>query len=61
MAHTTGLNWIKAPPKVMGPTSLMIGNFDGIHLGHQTLIQKVKEVSQTSGTQSAVLLFHPPS
>ena len=28
-------------PKVNGP--LLLGNFDGLHLGHQTLIEKAKE------------------
>ena len=28
---------------VPGPTYLTIGNFDGLHLGHQILLTKIKE------------------
>lgn len=38
------------------PLTLTIGNFDGIHLGHQTLI---KETLKYQDTVSAVMTFNP--
>lgn len=36
-----------------------IGNFDGVHLGHQAIIQQVIEQSKVLGLPSWVLLFEP--
>ncbi len=36
-----------------------IGNFDGLHLGHQQLIEAVKQQAQASEAASAVVLFEP--
>ena len=38
---------------------ITIGNFDGVHLGHQTLFQKVKERARAVGGQSVVITFDP--
>jgi riboflavin kinase/FMN adenylyltransferase len=38
---------------------LTLGNFDGIHLGHQALIRSTVEESQRSGNPSVVLTFEP--
>lgn len=38
---------------------ITIGNFDGVHLGHQTLFQKVKERAQAVEGQGVVLTFDP--
>lgn len=38
------------------PITLTIGNFDGLHIGHQNLIEKVKKFSDT---KSAVMTFFP--
>ena len=38
------------------PLTIAIGNFDGVHLGHKTLIH---EVMHYNDTKSAVLTFHP--
>ncbi len=37
------------------PLTMTIGNFDGLHLGHQALIKKTRY----SDTESAVLTFYP--
>lgn len=39
--------------------SLAIGNFDGIHLGHQQIISKLKEVAKAKNNASAILTFEP--
>jgi riboflavin kinase / FMN adenylyltransferase len=36
-----------------------IGNFDGLHAGHQEIIRGIIEQSQKSGRPSAVITFHP--
>jgi len=38
---------------------MTIGNYDGIHLGHQSLINQVIELSKDKGIQSAVMTFEP--
>lgn len=37
--------------------SIALGNFDGLHLGHQKLIKRAIEISQDEGLISSVLLF----
>ena len=39
--------------------NLTIGNFDGVHLGHQALIGALIEDARAHGRQSGVLTFHP--
>ena len=44
------------------PVVLTIGNFDGIHLGHQYVLNQVRKTAQQTGAISAVLTFsNPPS
>lgn len=40
-------------------TSVAIGNFDGVHLGHQQLIQSMIALSKTYQTTPVVLTFYP--
>lgn len=48
-----------------GPTVLTIGNFDGVHLGHQTLLHSMKmiaarlEKEREQPVQTAILTFDP--
>jgi riboflavin kinase/FMN adenylyltransferase len=39
---------------------LAIGNFDGIHLGHQAILRGVIERARASGDVSTALTFEPP-
>lgn len=43
------------------PSVLTIGNFDGLHLGHQQLLQKVVDLAQAKCLQSVVITYkdHP--
>ena len=41
------------------PTALTIGNFDGLHLGHRALLQRLKALAQSDGLCPAVLSFEP--
>ncbi|MBU2874129.1 bifunctional riboflavin kinase/FAD synthetase [Marinobacter salexigens] len=36
-----------------------IGNFDGVHVGHQTIIDQVKNKASALGLPSVVMLFEP--
>lgn len=42
-----------------GDLSLAIGFFDGIHLGHQSVILKAKDVAKEKGIKLAVMTFDP--
>lgn len=42
-----------------GPCAIAIGNFDGVHIGHQALLQGARELAEASGFVPAVLTFHP--
>jgi riboflavin kinase/FMN adenylyltransferase len=52
-----GLNHCLAAP----PGALTIGNFDGVHLGHQYLFSQLRQAAQTNRAQTTVLTFlnHP--
>jgi riboflavin kinase/FMN adenylyltransferase len=50
------LNEIKKP---LSKPVLTIGNFDGVHKGHLTLFDKVKERAKAIGGQSVVMTFEP--
>ena len=41
------------------PTALTIGNFDGIHRGHQALLRVVQQHAAHAGMNSAILTFDP--
>lgn len=38
---------------------LTIGNFDGVHLGHQQVLNQVSEKAQLLGLPSVVMTFEP--
>jgi riboflavin kinase/FMN adenylyltransferase len=48
-------------PKAGGyqPTVMALGNFDGIHIGHQQLIRRATELANFSGVPASVLTFYP--
>lgn len=41
------------------PIAVTIGNFDGVHLGHQALLDELRQVAQQRGLQTAVVIFEP--
>jgi len=50
---------LDAVPPDFGPAALTIGNFDGVHAGHRTILRRVKEVAAERGLKASVLTFHP--
>lgn len=54
MQHFTSLDQVNLPD-----SWLTIGSFDGVHRGHQSLIQHLVENAHANGSQAAVLTFFP--
>jgi riboflavin kinase/FMN adenylyltransferase len=51
-----GIENLKAPFR--NPV-VTLGNFDGVHLGHQRIFEKVKEEARKIGGESVVVTFEP--
>ena len=47
------------PAAAAGPTALTIGNFDGVHLGHQAMLAELKRAAGRLGVPACVLTFEP--
>ena len=48
------------PPAADAPVALTIGNFDGVHRGHQAMLSRLVEAAEDLALPSAVLTFDPP-
>jgi riboflavin kinase/FMN adenylyltransferase len=46
-------------PPDFGPCAITIGNFDGVHKGHQQIMERVRSIAREHGWRSAVLTFDP--
>jgi len=46
-------------PGDFGPCAITIGNFDGVHRGHQEILRRVMAAAREEGWRSAVLTFDP--
>ncbi len=44
---------------MFGQSKCTIGNFDGIHLGHQAVLETARRAAETRGAPLAVLTFEP--
>jgi riboflavin kinase/FMN adenylyltransferase len=42
-----------------GNTAITIGNFDGVHLGHQHVVKELAHLARGKGLNPAVLTFDP--
>jgi riboflavin kinase/FMN adenylyltransferase len=42
-----------------GRTAVTVGNFDGLHLGHQKILQSVRERAHAARQRAAVITFDP--
>ncbi|MCL6617503.1 MAG: adenylyltransferase/cytidyltransferase family protein, partial [Anoxybacillus ayderensis] len=53
--------WLSHPfnKKNDEPLVMALGYFDGVHLGHQKVIQTAKQIADQYGYKSAVMTFHP--
>jgi len=41
------------------PSAVAIGNFDGMHLGHQAILKNIQDQAKARGWASVVILFEP--
>ena len=48
-----------ASAAVLPPVALTVGNFDGIHRGHQAMLQRLLAGARNRGLQTCVLTFEP--
>lgn len=46
-------------PLAGAPCCVTIGAFDGVHLGHQTLMTQTRQAAQAHDAKAVVLSFHP--
>ena len=55
------MNIVNQPHKIERPVVATIGMFDGVHLGHRSLISHVEQIALDRGMDSAVITFatHP--
>jgi riboflavin kinase/FMN adenylyltransferase len=51
-----GLNNLTQP---LPPSAVTIGNFDGIHLGHQQVLKQLKTIADKGDLCSTVIIFEP--
>ena len=47
------------PEKAEVPVALTIGNFDGVHLGHQAVLARLVEKAKSLGIPACVMTFEP--
>jgi riboflavin kinase/FMN adenylyltransferase len=47
------------PASAVGPLALTIGNFDGVHVGHQAMLHALNTAAQQLDLPTAVMTFEP--
>jgi riboflavin kinase/FMN adenylyltransferase len=47
------------PGERLGPTALAVGSFDGLHLGHQALLDCLRRTADDEGLQPTLITFDP--
>jgi len=52
-------NGIESYPEDTPPVVCTIGNYDGVHLGHQEILRRVVEEAETRGAPSLLITFSP--
>jgi riboflavin kinase/FMN adenylyltransferase len=48
-----------APNFQLPKTAVTIGNFDGVHLGHQAMISQLKQLAAAENLKTLVMIFEP--
>ncbi len=47
------------PEHNRSPVAMTIGNFDGVHLGHQAMLTRLEQAARTLGIPACVMTFEP--
>ena len=47
------------PDAAANPVALTIGNFDGVHLGHQAMLERLRAAASVRGLSACVMTFEP--
>jgi riboflavin kinase / FMN adenylyltransferase len=55
----SGEEWVERLGSKRKPTVLAIGNFDGMHRGHQEILRRVAAHARHTGDMAAALTFNP--
>lgn len=50
---------LEAIPGGIGPTSVTIGNFDGVHVGHRRILRAAADTARSDSIMSVALTFDP--
>jgi len=60
-SHSHSLNLYRHLPRWNSDaaSAVTIGNFDGVHRGHQTILQRVRDHAQAHGLCATVMMFTP--
>ena len=48
-----------APNFKLPETAVTIGNFDGVHLGHQAMVSQLKDIAKQQNLKTVVMIFEP--
>lgn len=51
----TGMDWIDALEAV--PSAVTVGKFDGVHIGHQRIIEQLRALAEPEGLATTVVTF----
>lgn len=52
--------WLgRSPPRSDRPSAVSIGNFDGVHLGHRQILQRLHGQAAARGLAATALVFEP--
>ena len=46
-------------PADLGPTAVVIGNFDGVHLGHRHVLARAREIADERSLPVVAVTFDP--
>lgn len=46
-------------PEGFGPSVIALGNFDGVHRGHQRVLQSIKEAAERKSARSVAITYFP--